>query len=284
MNLEFWSRMLSIRARRLLNPEPTISIGNRRIKVNLRDGVIGTKLYMERTWEPELGNLFRRLPLRDTTCVDVGANIGLHTLELSECVGSNGKVLAYEPDPYNFSLLTKNILVNEAANVVTQRIAIGESNGEVLLWHNPWNFGDHRVEASARPGERYDSVAIRTLDSVTMSILPGKIGLIKVDVQGYDFFVLKGMTKTLERNAQVVLVVEVSPVLLKNAGTSATEFLTHLRELAFDGWELHEHRFFPLLAPGNYEYMDEHADVNLVLSRNPAALLPLLRACFDLRS
>ena len=66
------------------------------------------------------------------------------------------------------------------------------------------------------------------------------------------------MTKTLERNAEVVLVVEVSAVLLKKAGTSATEFVAHLRELALIGWELHEHRFFPLLAPGNYEYMDEH--------------------------
>lgn len=277
MNLEFWSRTLGIRARRRLNPETTILIGHRRVKVDLRDGVIATKLYMERTWEPELGNLFRRLPLRDTVCVDVGANIGLHTLELSECVGRGGKVLAYEPDPHNFLLLTENIRLNEATNVVAERIAIGESNGEGLLWHNLWNFGDHRVEAHARPGERYDSVAIRTVDSATASIPPGEIGLIKVDTQGYDFFVLKGMMKTLERNAQVVLVVEISRVLLNKAGTSATEFVTRLRELSFDGWELHEHRFFPLLAPGYYEYMDEHANVNVVLSRNPASLLPLLR-------
>ena len=280
MNLEFWSRTLSIIVRRRLNPEPTISIGNRRMKVNLRDGVIGTKLYLERTWEPELGNLFYRLPLRDTVCVDVGANVGLHTLELSECVGNSGKVLAYEPDSYNFSLLTKNILLNAATNVVAERIAIGESNREGLLWHNSWNLGDHRVEQHARPGECYDSVSIRALDSVTMSIPPGKIGLIKVDTQGYDFFVLKGMAKTLERNPQVVLVVEISPFLLKNAGTSATEFVTHLRELAFDGWELHDHRFFPLLAPENYEYMDQHADVNVVLSRNPVSLLPLLRGLY----
>ncbi len=277
MNLEFWSRTVSIRARRRLNPEATISIGNRRVKVDLRDGVIATKLYMERSWEPELGNLFRRLPLRDTVCVDVGANIGLHTLELSECVGRNGKILAYEPDPHNFSLLTENIRLNEATNVAAERIAIGESNGEGLLRHNSWNFGDHRVEAYGVPGARYDSVAIRTLDSATASIAAGEIGLIKVDTQGYDFFVLKGMTKTLERNAQVVLVVEISRVLLHKACTSATEFVTRLRELGFDGWELHEHRFFPLLAPENYEYMNEHADVNVVLSRNPASLLPLLR-------
>jgi len=87
------------------------------------------------------------------------------------------------------------------------------------------------------------------LDSATASIAAGEIGLIKVDTQGYDFFVLKGMTKTLERNAQVVLVVEISRVLLHKACTSATEFVTRLRELGFDGWELHEHRFFPLLAP-----------------------------------
>jgi FkbM family methyltransferase len=277
VNLEFWSRTLIIRARRRLNPEATISIGHRRVKVDLRDGVIATKLYMERTWEPELGNLFRRLPLRDTVCVDVGANLGLHALELSECVGRNGKVLAYEPDSHNFSLLTENIRLNQATNVVAERIAIGESSGEGMLVHNSWNFGDHRLAAHAEPGARFDSVAIRTLDSATASIAAGKIGLIKVDTQGYDFFVLKGMTKTLERNAQVVLVVEISPVLLNKAGTSATEFVTRLRELGFDGWELHEHRFFPLLAAGNYEYMDVHADVNVVLSRNPASLLPLLR-------
>jgi FkbM family methyltransferase len=277
VNLEFWSRTLSIRARRRLNPETTISIGHRRVKVDLRDGVIASKLYMERTWEPELGNLFRRLPLRDTVCVDVGANLGLHTLELSECVGRNGKVLAYEPDPHNFSLLTENIRLNQATNVVAERIAIGEGDGEGLLRHNSWNFGDHRLEADAAPGERYDSVTIRTLDSATASIAAGKMGLIKVDTQGYDFFVLKGMTKTLERNPQVVLVVEICADLLNKAGTSATELVTRLRELGFDGWELHEHRFFPLLAPGNYEYMDAHEEVNVVLSRNPASLLPLLR-------
>ncbi len=60
------------------------------------------------------------------------------------------------------------------------------------------------------------------------------------------------MTETLRRNPGVILLLEISGPLLKKAGASGSEFVDQLCASGFDGFEVHEHRFLPMLAAESY--------------------------------
>lgn len=282
MDTTFWRRMIGIRLRRRFRPEVTLMIDGLRVQIDVRDGVIGASLYMGRTWEPEIVRLLRSLDLAGGVAVDVGANIGWHTMNLSKCVGRMGRVFAFEPDTHNYSLLESNLKANQMSNVTAERVAIGERVGECTLRLNPWNFGDHRVVTGVHEnGIRYQTVRMKTLDSALDSVASGLIRFIKVDVQGYDLHVLEGMSETLKRNPCVILLLEISGALLKNAGACGSEFVDRLRASGFDGFEVHEHRLVPMLSAENYNYMNEHADVNVALSRDPEAIEGILKRIYS---
>ncbi|MGA7872176.1 MAG: hypothetical protein WCA22_14920 [Candidatus Binatus sp.] len=109
-------------------------------------------------------------------------------------------------------------------------------------------------------------------DEILSALPAGAIKLVKVDAQGYDLFVVKGLRDSLMRSPDAVLAVEVAPGHLREAGTCPGAFVAYLVEQGFRGWELHPHRAFPVLAPQDYELSDDGGETNLVLSRRPEAL------------
>jgi len=216
--------------------------------------------------------LFSLLDLSGGVCIDVGANVGWDTLALSECVGPAGRVFAFEPSPREYRLLLENLRLNKINNVVAERSALGERKETRWLRLDSRNWGDNRIVAERKAGERYESISVQVGDEVLAALPAGAIKLVKVDAQGYDHFVVKGLRDSLMRNPDAVLAVEVAPGHLREAGTSPGAFVAYLVEQGFRGWELHLHRAFPLLAPEDYELSDDGGETNLVLSRRPEAL------------
>ena len=80
------------------------------------------------SWGPEQVNLFKRLVRPGETVLDIGANIGHHSVVLSKRVGPAGRVLAFEPQPFVFRVLEANLALNECANTESHRMALGNSN------------------------------------------------------------------------------------------------------------------------------------------------------------
>jgi FkbM family methyltransferase len=263
---------LTVGLRTRFYPRALIAAEHFRLRIDLRDHVIAQSLYRLRTWEPELLALFRGLDLSGGVCVDVGANLGWHTLALSACVGPAGRVFAFEPSPREYRLLLENLRLNNITNVVAERSALGERKETRWLRLNPRNWGDNRIVPERRAGEQDVSVPVHVGDEVLAALPAGAIKLVKVDAQGYDHFVVKGLHETLRRNPDAVLAVEVEPAMLHQAGTSAGAFVAYLLEQGFSGWDLQLHRAFPLLAPEYYEIVDEAGSANLVVSRRPEAL------------
>jgi len=199
--------------------------------------------------------------------VDAGANVGLHTLAMS---GRAVRVIAFEPEPYNFSLLRANVEGNRCSNVTALNCALGDSEGELRLAHNPHNFGDHRISKEGVP------VRVTTIDEALKDTADGEVALVKMDVQGFELRVVEGMRRTLARNPDAVLLVEIFPEGLREAGDSARALVSTLRSLGFDGYEVHPHRIVPLLGAEWYETFADGKDVNVILSRRPEAVRSLL--------
>jgi FkbM family methyltransferase len=200
--------------------------------------------------------------------VDVGANIGLHTLVLARRVGPAGRVHALEPAADNFRLLARAVTEAGLGQVRLHRAAAADRAGQVSLGLSATNRGDHRVVA-APSGRRVEPVPAVVLDE----LLAGepRVDLVKIDVQGAEARVLQGLARTLRR-PELRLLCELCPALLAEAGANAEAFFAPLRAAG-----LLPHR---LGRGGVPEPIDEEAAwtaaeaagyVNLFFSRRAAA-------------
>jgi FkbM family methyltransferase len=258
-----------MRLRRLVRPEVTVPMGSRRIRIDLRDRIIAKRLYLGIAWEQDLQELLAAMSLRGGVCLDIGANIGVHSLLMSELVGPAGRVYAFEPERRNFALLEANLKLNRVTNVTAAATALGDSVGMCRLAVSPNNFGDHRV-ASSTEGRGGD-VPITTVDAAMATVPDGAVRFVKVDVQGYEHHILRGMRATLERNPDLILALEVFPQALRAAGSSAQEVMERLRDIGMVGWEFLP-RLQPVQPPWIYDLIRDGDQVDVIVCRNAALL------------
>jgi hypothetical protein len=90
---------------------------------------------------------------------------------------------------------------------------------------------DHQVYKTDEAREQIEINSVSIDDYLKDS--KGDIGFIKIDVQGYDHHVFKGMTKTMARSPEMMIIGELWPYGLKNAGTSANQYLSDVAEAGF---------------------------------------------------
>jgi FkbM family methyltransferase len=118
-------------------------------------------------------------------------------------VGDNGAVMAVEPDKRNFELLVKNIALNNLRNCIPLRIAGYSSNREIALFRGP-SCAEHSVNEDFGKGSY--KVRARVLDDVLKVLGIARVDLIKIDVEGAELEVLRGLEETLrEENPRVII-------------------------------------------------------------------------------
>jgi FkbM family methyltransferase len=123
--------------------------------------------------------------------VDVGANVGLYALLLAQLAGPGGHVFAFEPGPGLFRALKHNCRRGGLSNLTPLRLALGETAGRARLSCSAFNAGDNRLGG---PGRHGAEVEVARLDDV---LAGRRIDFIKMDVQGHELHVLRGMEEVL---------------------------------------------------------------------------------------
>lgn len=154
--------------------------------------------------------LFRRCINPGDVVVDVGAHIGLYTLEAARATGGGGTVHAFEPSSENYALLSSNVEGNGYRNVVLHQLAVSDRADTAHLSLSRDNTGDHTL---VRQGGAGEVVTTTTLDVV----FAGPVDVLKMDIQGSEPAALRGAAATLERS-DLVLFLEISPSHLIDQG------------------------------------------------------------------
>ena len=180
---------------------------------------------LQRPFEPIEVEVVKKIVKPGDTVVDIGANIGYYTLLLSHLVGPTGRVIAFEPDPLNYELLSYNVAQNGCANVELHNLAVSNTAGTLPLYQCDKNFGMHRIYDSMCCSEEYVSINAIVLDDFLDDELT--IDFIKMDIEGAEYLALQGMKRILAES-KTKLLVEFSPFALLEAGSSPTEFITLL--------------------------------------------------------
>lgn len=124
--------------------------------------------------------------------VDIGANIGFHTLISSVTVGPQGKVYSIEAHPKTYKALCGNIKLNGFKNVKTYNLAVGEKHGNII-------FSDKKQDDRNSITSENNGVMVEMKPLDSMDINDSTIALLKIDVEGYEQFVLQGAGNILEK-------------------------------------------------------------------------------------
>jgi FkbM family methyltransferase len=169
------------------------------------------------------------------TFVDVGANIGLHTLAAARNVENQGQVIAFEPFAETAQMLSKTMWMNGFTDITTvYQAAVSDAPGDLLLHlgntsghHSLFSLGADEATSSAAV-----AVPVVTLDESLESGSP--IDLIKIDVEGAELEVLKGAADTLAANPDVALIVEFGPSHIARSGHTVEDWFSTFDDLGME--------------------------------------------------
>ncbi|MDH3692116.1 MAG: FkbM family methyltransferase [Gammaproteobacteria bacterium] len=143
--------------------------------------------------------------------LDIGANIGHYTCRLSELVGSEGRVLAFEPVPDTFELLASNVSRLMLRNVTLINMAASDETAVVGMNVPKFESGlDNYYMANITSGNCDLKVLTVSVDSLNIQ---EKVNFVKIDAEGHEISVLKGMRALIERDHPILVVEDNSPEL-----------------------------------------------------------------------
>ena len=199
--------------------------------------------------------------------VDVGANIGLHTLNMARIVGNTGQVFAFEPDPSNFEILGKNVKINNYQNIILEKKAIGDKHGRTTLYQSD-HPGNHRLFPQTKQAKGEVEVELTSLDKYFIdSNLAEKINFIKIDVEGLEFSVLNGMKNILKNNKKIKILFEFMPDIME-VGFAPIEVLNLLTSIGFKLYCIDERAKKLLRVSNNDEILKLSSTTTNTISRN----------------
>jgi FkbM family methyltransferase len=210
-------------------------------QIVVRDGIsydldltqgIDFAIYLGGMFERNTAIALSKLTEPSSLVLDIGANIGAHTLRLAKLVGPEGRVMAFEPTDFAFGKLRRNLDLNPslASRVDASHCFLTATDGTSVP-HAIYSSWPLAVEAGLHAkhlGREMQTKAAqaRSLDSVLAERADRKVQLVKLDVDGFECDVLRGAT-TLLRDVRPIFVMELAPYVLEERGTSLDQLLSY---------------------------------------------------------
>jgi FkbM family methyltransferase len=187
-----------------------LAAGGRRFRMQLNiPGLIEDTLLREGAWEPHVSRALVNFVRPDTVFVDVGANIGYHTLHLATRFPAL-RCIAFEPDPVIFKQLARNVALNDLCNVTLRAVALGEVNKPIRFHMQSASCYNRGLSSLAPNADVMKSCTVcdvfcaRLDDQISPEDLRS-VSVLKIDAQGCEAAVLAGAPQILELSRPVIV-------------------------------------------------------------------------------
>ena len=163
-------------------------------------------------------NLIKDFVNAKSCCLDVGANMGFYTIWFSKFTND---IYAFEPNSKNYLRLNKNVFANNANEYIrTFNIAVGDLNGEVSFTTNL----DGENHISLKHIEENNTVDCKRLDTILSENMIAEVSYLKIDVEGFELEVLKGLGKYIAEKKIAIIQIEINKTI-SNSGSSVQHLL-----------------------------------------------------------
>jgi FkbM family methyltransferase len=211
------------------------------------DLMVSKKIRDEGIWEPFETTLIVKALKSANNFIDVGANIGYYSLIAASVFSeqAKGSVFAFEPEQANFQLLQQSISHNGFTNITAVNAGLSDSDKQASIYLSPDNFGDHQVYDRGQNRQQSSIQLLNGGDFLADKI--SSIDVLKIDTQGAEFSVIKGLLPLLQQSLKLKMVVEFWPFGLRKAGFHAHDLLDMLLSLTLPMYIIDhiEHRLIP---------------------------------------
>lgn len=195
------------------------SLKDRAFLYALRDGA----------FEPATIRLFKEVVKSTMVVLDIGAYVGYYSILASKLVGLNGKVYAFEPDPDSFFTLCRNINSNNCVNVTSVQKALSDSSGALEFYIHP----DDVTRTGLFPREKWSKKIIVESTTIDEIIEGRRVDVVKIDAEGAECMILDGMKETIAANPNLIIIIEMNPAALRDAGCSSDALLKKLKGFGY---------------------------------------------------
>lgn len=207
--------------------------------------------------------------------LDIGANIGYTSYVFSKAVVSPYRVFAFEPEKRNLNILKQaSKTYHFADNLVLTAAAVGDKEGEIEIWQNDAHHADHRVLTNELRKQLNSDIKIQKTALITIDnfLKANKntqpIAFVKIDVQGYELPVCRGMEATLDSNPNCVVGFEYCPSIIESLGYNAKELIQFFQDKNYF--------FYRLNKNGTVDSLDLTVIENLELQKDFSEYIDIL--------
>ena len=227
------------------------SIGNVRFQIDFDQ--LSSSHYIKQVYfkcyELHLVELMKKYLKKGETFIDVGANIGYLSAVGADLVGKNGLVVSFEPVLNIFHCLKNIVTLNPDYNISVCNKAVSESNTPISMdctsliecGGNTAVLG--LLDSNNVKTNRHIEVESTRLDQYIFDHGIGKVSLIKIDVEGYEFSVLKGLENYfLETSFRPVIVCELAPKAFEILGFTVTDLFSYMSKFGYQPYDIYDCR------------------------------------------
>jgi FkbM family methyltransferase len=217
---------------KVVNHQPIISIhrhSKMQLEPGLKRGIHGLIYIFRDNYESAVKYAIDTYCTQGCVCYDIGANIGLWSLRISESVGASGHVYAFEPMSKNLELLKQNIFIsNQQGNIEIVPYALGNKECVTKIYI-PNDPGSTSL-APESSKDRFEEIQMKCLDDVWEGQGSPHIDFVKIDVEGSEPFLLSGASRFFG-TVRPIVVCEVNPQKLKALNRQVDDIFS-----TFDSW------------------------------------------------
>ena len=243
-----------------------------RYRLDLKEG-IDLAIYLG-VYENSTVRAYRKLIRRGDWVLDIGANIGAHTLQFADLVGDGGRVIAFEPTDFAFSKLMTNIGLNPSLSgrIVANQLMLVDSDAtprdSLTKLYSSWPLTAEKELHPDHQGRQMTTTGARstTLDAYCRSSATPRVDVIKMDVDGYEIDVLRG-ARSMMRQYHPVFIMELCPYLLEERGFGVEEILEIFRSQDYGMRDIVNGALLPADPRGIHDLIPRGSSVNVIASK-----------------
>lgn len=204
---------------------------------------IGVHFEHGQMYEGETFDFITKNINKGDTFLDIGTHVGFFSIIASKIVGETGKIYSFEMNHSNYSHLLAHIRINESKNIIPHNWAVSDKSGIIEFFNNTdndgghslWDCGKHEFNIKSKKNPKNIISYSIAIDDYFDS--NRKVNFIKIDTEGAEVLVLKGMENLLKRDKPIV-VAEVNEFGLKEMGFSYTDLRKIMFDIGYRCWKL----------------------------------------------
>lgn len=209
---------------------------------------IGRYIYYRGVFEEQILDKMSELLKPGMTFLDVGANIGLHSVVSASILGKGGKVISIEPQSKVYQQLSENISLNNLENITVYKCALGSKSEKRELYQiSSTNDGQATLALSTEESPKsVETVEVRPLGEIASEAGVDKIDGVKIDVEGAEFEVLKGASEFFQHHWPSFMLIECIDHHLQRFGSSSQELIEFLTSAGYSVYSLKKGSWSPI--------------------------------------